>query len=246
MAADGEAGGAPEVLIRIRSGETPFAVELVYQTPIPRLGRFGRMRAVLPRPDMIVTRTVWDVWLPQEVAWGEPEGEMTWVNLGAEGAREAALAPPSGLGFEVPEQGVRLRFEKLYANQVEGEVGFTVAYTSTGGETLRSSLAWGAGLALWAGLLLAFVWGKRGPGVMLMGAGAVAALLLIAYGGAVGASLVPALAWPALPAGGIVLGRWAAGIWEARAERAARRNAGIDAKNGAEVETSDESDSSNA
>lgn len=58
-----------DVLIKMINSATPFPVELVYATRGDAIHNFGRISGSLPRPDMIVTRTAWDVCVPAARQW---------------------------------------------------------------------------------------------------------------------------------------------------------------------------------
>jgi hypothetical protein len=53
------------VLIKMLNSVSGFPVEVVYATPIDKMGMFGHIQSQLPLPDMVVTHTTWDVFLPQ-------------------------------------------------------------------------------------------------------------------------------------------------------------------------------------
>lgn len=179
----------PTVLIKIVTSTEGFPVELVYETPAEPIGSLGRVTGTLPSPDMVVTRTAWDVFLPEGVQYGEPESNM---EPGVRGERvdgaavEAALtsqppgAAPEPLRVRVPAAGVRYAFSKIYANRSKEPARFTLAYHSAGGAWLARLLAL-AGVALLGLGGMAWTQGAR-PRVMVALSGAGAALLVLAHG----------------------------------------------------------------
>ena len=56
-------GHPPEILVKVINSVQGFPVELIYATPMSAMGRLGRVSSSLPRPDMVVTRSRWDLYL---------------------------------------------------------------------------------------------------------------------------------------------------------------------------------------
>ena len=162
--AEGDAdGGRPEILIKIRNSEEGFPVELVYATPIPNLRFFGRIRGELPQPDMVVTQSRLDLYLPARLRYGKPRGTMeptSWGGTVDEAALRASLGEdgPGPLRIVVPRSGVQYSFSKLYANQGDREVGVSIPYTTSLGRNLTSGLALLATLLFWGA---AGSWARR-------------------------------------------------------------------------------------
>lgn len=188
--------GSQEVLIGIINSDDAFPVELVYATPVSPLRLFGRVRAELPHPHMVVTRSQLDVLLPDTLRYGKAKGDMDLVQAGGWvgdagqvlGAAEQAQAG-GPFRITVPESGIRYSFSRLYANQRDDRVTVSIAYSTIVGNATASILAFLATSAFWA-LLLALTWrGPRLPGRRQTGA--LAALLVVA---------VFCMAW--LPGGG--------------------------------------------
>ncbi|MCG8462640.1 MAG: hypothetical protein MI919_40665 [Holophagales bacterium] len=174
-----------EILLRILHSTRGFPVELVYETPAGPIRGLGKVRGELPRPAILVTRSRWEVWVPDGITYRRPGGEMELVagrSTEEENARALAelgdaMAP---LRLEVPRDGVRFVFEKLYANRVEGEVGFELPYTTGLGELWgEAGLAFGT-LIAWGGLAL-FWRGRRRGGAALAASG-IAVLTLLVLG----------------------------------------------------------------
>ena len=135
-------------LIKIVSSSDGFPVELVYSTKIPSIGALGSVSARLPRPDLLVTETRWDWFLPEGLDYRRPATNMNVVleenriegealakeMMAATDASFANLAEP--FRIHVPKAGVHFAFEMLYANHGELEARARVPYASRGGVTL--------------------------------------------------------------------------------------------------------------
>lgn len=164
-------GGGGELwhLIKIIHSTRGFPVEVIFQTRTGPLRGLGTVRGVLPRPEILVTESRWDVHLPAGVRYGKPGGGLDVVAAGTpvtpdELADEAAdLRQGAGESLEplrlvVPAHaaGVRFAFEKLYANQGSADPGFTIPYASGAGRALGTAAILLATLICWlgAGLLL--------------------------------------------------------------------------------------------
>jgi hypothetical protein len=108
----------------------------------------------MPRPDMVVTDSRWDVFLPDGVSYRTVETNMRIVVEGLQVGAEA-LAQAGGQGDQlrvsVPMAGVQYSFEKLYANQGEDPARFSVSYASGGGAGFASLLAFFGTALFWAG-----------------------------------------------------------------------------------------------
>ena len=156
---DDEEGGEQQILVKIINSAQGFPVELIYASDIARIGAVGRVRGSLPRPDMVVTRTHWDVFLPADVAFGAPRTNMEVTAMGEavtaeEMAPAAATQSGDALRIEVPTSGVRYSFDKLYANQSDEEASFALPYTSVGGVRLARMMGIGGTAVLWLGVLM--------------------------------------------------------------------------------------------
>jgi len=154
-----------DVLIKMINSATAFPVELVYATRGAAMHNFGRIESSLPRPDMIVTHTSWDVYVPATPRYGVPRTNMDIIatqliasvkDASVELLRGAVSNVISGepLHIELPTQGLLYRFAKLYANQSEEDAHFTLRYVhrSAGFAGLWISLLAAAGL--WLGIVL--------------------------------------------------------------------------------------------
>lgn len=155
------------VLVPLLKSAAPFQVEIVYATTVPALGFAGSLQGVLSVPDVVETRSTWDVFLPERLSYGGVDSNMTVLEKGngtrdLDGVMDASLqaaaedlagsrqagkslaAPgPSGvlpLRIHVPRQGVHYRFEKLFANRGEERARFEINYTTAGAKTFGGLL----------------------------------------------------------------------------------------------------------
>jgi hypothetical protein len=195
-AADSEAAEStrPEILIKVINSVQGFPVELIYATPVSEMGRLGRVSAHLPRPDMVVTRSHWDLYLPDQFRYGSPTTNMDLVangqpmtraamehGMSAIDAQRSAVQP---LQIEVPSAGIHFAFEKLYANQAEQDAAFSIPYTSNVGAAIGQAVALLGAVLLWGGCWMA--WRRGGPinaraALGIAGVGLVLLLVPIAY-----------------------------------------------------------------
>jgi hypothetical protein len=224
-------GSGPEILIKVINSVQGFPVELTYATPVSDMGRFGRIGANLPRPDMVVTRSRWDVYLPDRFHYGTPITNMDLVvdadpvtsdelRAGMAGARDSAQGPQPTppLQIQVPGSGIRYAFEKLYASQAEEDASFSIPYTSALGATLGQVVALVGTALFWVGIVFALR--REGP---LSGRAAIALavlglIVLLAPVGYLETNLTPplVLSLMALLAAAAFYGRERWGRWISR------------------------------
>ncbi|MBN1944636.1 MAG: hypothetical protein JW797_03125 [Bradymonadales bacterium] len=196
LASSSEPEGPAEVLINIINSAQGFPVEIVYANRLQELGSHGKIDLTLPTPDMVVTQTTWDLYLPDHLRYGEPEGDLVLVesaipfagpeasqDLGRSRAAASAVQP---IQIRVPESGLRFRFEKLYANQAGREIGVSIPYTSGGGITFGYLLGILGTLMFWVGL----------AGLWVLRKGTVRSILAVLA--AVGGAMV-VMVWANLP-----------------------------------------------
>lgn len=192
------------VLIRMINSTAGFPVEIVYTTPVESMTELGVVGGQLPRPDMVVTHTRWDVFLPSWHRYFAPDSTMDvsvrgrTVNprqagaaaLRAEDMRKVAMGQP--LHISVPTQGVHFAFEKLYANQSPQAALFEVRYASQSVNQVALAASLLGALVFWAGiaLLLRGQISRRGAGVVL----ALGAITVSGAVGYLGTSILPASA----------------------------------------------------
>ena len=160
-----DAEGREQHLIKIIHSTESFPVELVFETPAAAIQGLGKLVAVLPRPEILVTETRWDVYLPEGVRYGEPSDEMELVAAGdrvsaddlkAEMARVASdgrAQVMDPLRQVIPTAGVHYAFEKLYANQGGRDAGFEITYASGFGRALGRALSLIGTSIFWLGLV---------------------------------------------------------------------------------------------
>ncbi len=204
--AEGDAeGDGSAILIRMINSAKGYPVDIVYATPVESIEHLGTISSTLPRPDMVVTHSRWDVFLPVGPRYQEPDSTMDLVlrgvrvnprAVGAEAmarvndASRAQVGQP--LRITVPTQGVHFAFEKLYANQSPEAAAFSIGYVSAGANQLGLLLSAVGTVLLWIGILAV-----ASPRIRLPRLGTVAAILsgvvlLIFTIGYLGISLVPA------------------------------------------------------
>ncbi len=166
------------VLIKILNSTEGFPVQVVYATPGSRIRTLGRLRASLPQPDILVTHSRWDVYLPSEMRYVAPKSNMEVVHHSGElvaaqemNARLKELEDSAGsrqalepLYINVPTSGIHYAFEKLYANQSGQEAWFSIGYATARG-ALLGQVANFLGISLfWVG---AWYWWRKDARVKL-------------------------------------------------------------------------------
>jgi hypothetical protein len=179
-----------------------FPVEIVYATPVGALSFFGAIDLNLPRPDMVVTNTRWDLFLPQGPDYRAPDSNMDILQSGRpvnpEVAARLALARTADalelygqpLRINVPQRGIHFSFEKLYATQAPEDPFVRIGYTSASGYRLGELLGLAGIVLVWAGI---FALGStqiavpRRAAIAAMGAGGLMVLIAI---GPLGASVM--------------------------------------------------------
>jgi len=157
-----------QVLIKILNSTEGFPVEVVYASPTPKVGSIGKIEGQLPIPDIAVTYTHWDIYLPDGVRYGAISSNMEKVThpepFHNSLDEESAIQPMNAnvtdpLRINVPTSGVHMAFKKLYANQTLDSSSFTISYSSQGSEYLAIFLAILGTLCFWLGLGLKY----KGP-----------------------------------------------------------------------------------
>ena len=222
-----------EVLIKIVTSTRGFPVRLVYATDGTKIRGLGRLHSTLPRPDILVTSSRWDVYVPDGLSYGDPSSNMGIVVAGAredfdqlerlmagdqaEAAKQRAVEP---LRIAVPASGIHYAFEKLYANQGDETAWFAVAYASGAGATAGRIMSLiGAGL-LWLGLGLLV---RPHPSIgrtASVTAAALGTVLLVATIGLLHVSSGPAVFLSLI----VMIGHLARWLWGRRIERLAVEN----------------------
>ena len=199
-AGNGAAGANESVLIKMINSAEGFPVDIVYATPVASIDHFGALASRLPRPDMVVTRTRWDVFLPVGPSYFTPDSTMditvegvpanpraTPVNAVAlaSDALRAQMGQP--LRIVVPTQGIRFAFEKLYADQSSDEAEFTIRYVSEDANSVGLALSAAGAVLLWIGVVA--IGGRRlrlnrAATIACVASGAALVALSIGYLGA--------------------------------------------------------------
>jgi hypothetical protein len=142
-----------------------FPVDIVYATPVDAIRELGTVAGRLPRPDMVVTHSRWDVFLPAGPRYRTPDSTMDLVldgiavnprTAGADVLARAAEAYQSQIGqplrVSVPTQGIRFTFEKLYANQSPEGATFSIGYLSADANGVAVFLSVVGVILIWAGI----------------------------------------------------------------------------------------------
>lgn len=177
-------------LIKIIHSTRGFPVELIYQTAAGPIQGLGTVAARLPRPEILVTRTRWDVYVPTGVRYGRPSGELQLVAQSAEvSAAEVQqemvdmAAGAAGQGLEplrlvVPTAGMHFAFEKLYSNQGNRDAGFVLPYASGAGRTLGVlALLLGLVSMIYGGLMLSR--GRQRASALFLSAGLLVVVVMV-------------------------------------------------------------------
>ena len=207
------------VLIKMINSATGFPVEIIYATEVAPMVFMGSVHGRLPTPDMVVTHTRWDVYLPVGPSYRDPDSTLDAVitgrlvngaQMGGEALARARSAKGPAMGeplrLSVPSQGIHYAFEKLYANQSPRDATFSLGYASAGGARLGLALSLLGVLLLWFAIVA--IGGRRvslprSAALTVLVAGVGMLLAAIVY---LGASPAPAAALALIIAAGL-------GIW---------------------------------
>ena len=180
-------------LIKIIHSTEGFPVEIVFQTPAGAIKGLGTVVGLLPRPEILVTRSRWNVFVPEGVEYGEPGGDMEVVaaprTVSAEDLDVEMARLKSGAGTQVieplrpviPAAGVRFAFAKLYANQGGRDAAFEIPYASGFGRTVGRLLGFIAAAVFWIGLAFVVRSSKRLGAVLALAGTALLAILIGRY-----------------------------------------------------------------
>jgi hypothetical protein len=211
-------GDNTTVLLKIVHSTSGFPVQIVFATQGPGFGAGGSLRSVLPRPDLLVTHSRWDLYLPAGIRYGSPSTNMQELDDDEAPAEEPPLASPGGdaaagpgagrLTFDVPKTGVHYAFAKLYANQAEQESWVRIPYASPTGAVLGRVFSVVGALTFWLGLGLllrphpSFPQTSRRLSLGLAGGGLLAVLgcLTLYHVGPLAALLTSVAVWVAAAA----------------------------------------------
>jgi len=222
-AAGGSEGSA--VLVKMINSAQGFPVDIVYAAPIQAIDGLGTVSSRLPRPDMVVTHSRWDVFLPTGPRYFAIDSTMDLVEggrlvdprlAGGEVLERAADSYRAQMGqplrLSVPTQGVQFAFEKLYANKSSEEAGFALRYVSARGDRLALAASALGALLLWLAIAALLSDRLRLPRPAIVALVGLGAALLAGPIGFLGTSPVLAsvlsLAIAALLAAWTALRRW--------------------------------------
>jgi hypothetical protein len=176
--------GVSAVLIKMINSARGFPVEIVYATPVREIEGLGTLTSAMPRPDMVVTHSRWDVFLPAGPSYQALDSSLDLLIAGrpvnprliqrealnsASDALRAQMGQP--LRINVPTQGIQFAFEKLYANQSPEDASFAVRFVSPGASQASLVASAIGALLVWLGIA-----GLAGSRIRLPRRGAVAAL----------------------------------------------------------------------
>jgi len=191
---------AKSVLIKMMNSTHGFSLQVVYATQLPALHSSGNMAMMLPQPDMVVTHSQWDVYLPDERIYEIADTNMEEGLRGKRTNFKASVKDGRGGAIQVtvPVQGKHFAFNKLYANQAGQNTYVKFDYLSEEAQRLSTMVGVIGVVIIGFGLLLAMVKSRSVfTSGLLMAMGA--ASLGIAHG------YLAALPMPSFVATGIVL-----------------------------------------
>lgn len=147
------------VLIKMINSANGFPLKVVYATKIEKFGDSGSFASYLPEPDMVVTNTHWDVYLPERFHYQNlttnMEKHVSGGHITAGEMADQTIAPLGGpsagkftqmLSVSVPTQGVHFSFSKLYANQSDENAWFRIDYVSAEAVYTGQWLGFGAAM----------------------------------------------------------------------------------------------------
>ncbi len=165
--------GQSAILIKMLNSVTGFPVVVVYATPIDKLGLLGSISSQLPLPDMVVTHSFWDVFLPIGPNYQSIKSNMNTiiegrqVNTQQQTTVDSRANMPSGLlNMKVPKQGIQYSFEKLYANKSDTIAGFEIRYASGSGNQMGMILSIVSVILIWLAIFL-LKSGKTKQGIVI-------------------------------------------------------------------------------
>lgn len=178
-------GGGNAVLIKLINSTAGFPVEIVYATRGAAMEGRGTLSGRLPSPDMVVTQTRWDVFLPIGLGYQRPVSNLELIVTGRPASPRDVMRPADGdtgapLRIDVPARGIHFAFEKLYANQGGEDPKLTVAYVDSELREWSQIAAWvGALMVALALIALGTTGGRRPRMAVLAVVGAVTMLAAI-------------------------------------------------------------------
>ena len=197
----------PNILIKIINSSSGFPVTLIYQTPVARFGAMGRVKGVLPRPDMVVTNSRWDVFLPDDIQYGKPDSNMSIKARGAHirpGEMEEKIIGTTAdnkerdviepLKINVPTSGIHFAFEKIYANQSDQDAWFSISYTSGTGGLITLLLTLAGTIMAWIAILGILIKGPKQVNLPFLSAVGISGIIIVFVGiNSFGAGYLPSI-----------------------------------------------------
>jgi hypothetical protein len=155
--------GSSAILIKMLNSVSGFPVVVVYATSIDKIGLYGSIKSQLPIPDMVVTHSHWDVYLPIGPNYQKIVSNMDIMTAGkivnpriktntmnTQMYTNSQASKP--LQMSVPKQGIQYSFEKLYANKSDTPAGFKIAYSSNKGNQMGVLLSILSVIMIWMGI----------------------------------------------------------------------------------------------
>lgn len=156
-----EDGNANQILVKVRNSQEGFPVTMLYQHKVDPLVGSGVFENVLPQTDFVISRTQWQVYLPQSLTLGSPDSNMRQVGSNwlpnsysiFSDVHTAVRQEVEQLPIVFPSGGVTsLTFEKLYASQSDDVAYVKVRYVSEEGGLLGRILSFLGGVLVVASL----------------------------------------------------------------------------------------------
>ncbi len=152
------------VLIKIMNRTEGFPVDVIYAVQTTAIRWLGTVESQLPRPDILVTESHWDLFLPDGLSYGSVASNLDAVTaqtavsseeiqnaLGRVSTEDGSTDQMAPLRITVPANGVHFSFRKLYANQGDIDANVTIPYSTTSGTTFGQLVSFAAMALLWLG-----------------------------------------------------------------------------------------------
>jgi hypothetical protein len=184
--------GEHSVLIKIINSTRPFSVQMIYASTGDAIRRLGAVEGRLPNPDILVTQSQWDVYLPEDLHYASPTtnmdllaagvpvtGQMMSDKMALQETTEGAHQVIEPLRISVPTSGVHFAFRKLYANQSDQQAWFSLPYASTSGQLLGQGLSIFGTLLLWLGIVLSIRSDARNARLRALGLASLGVVILL-------------------------------------------------------------------
>ncbi len=93
--ASGEGQG--EVLVPLLKSANPFQVEIVYKSDIGAVGFAGWLSGTLPVSDIVETRSLWEIFLPESLTYGRVDTNMTILGDGGSAGDTRTMPTDTGM-----------------------------------------------------------------------------------------------------------------------------------------------------